>query len=78
MLDDQSGITQSGGGKSSGKTFHGQPYVKDHNVRPLDKGGASRFFLCVKYDKSTPCGNENIKIEDMCAGKKTVNKRTNF
>jgi hypothetical protein len=53
MLDEQSGITKSGGTGGGGKTFHGTKYdrPKEMKVAP-NEGGASRFFYCAKASRS--------------------------
>jgi site-specific DNA-methyltransferase (adenine-specific) len=73
MLDEQSGKSKSGGGKSSGKTFHGQEYIKDHNERPTDHGGASRFFYVAKASKrERNAGLEGMPLMDAPGSKRSA------
>ncbi len=52
-LDEQSGVTKSGGTGGGGKTFHGVEYnrPKESKILP-NEGGASRFFYVAKASKS--------------------------
>jgi hypothetical protein len=56
VLDMQSGITISQGGKHSGRKKTRQNvgefgFERQEIKRPTDSGGASRFFKCLKYEE---------------------------
>jgi site-specific DNA-methyltransferase (adenine-specific) len=61
MLDEQSGITKSGGTTTKGaKNNWGNPRTPLNNIPP-SVGGASRFFYCAKASKK----ERNMGLEDM-------------
>ena len=61
MLDEQSGITKSGGTTTKGaKNNWGNPRTPLNNIPP-SVGGASRFFYCAKASKK----ERNMGLEDV-------------
>ncbi len=61
MLDEQSGITKSGGTTTKGaKNNWGNPRTPLNNIPP-SVGGASRFFYCAKASKK----ERNLGLEDV-------------
>ena len=70
MLDEQSGITKSSGGKNSprsGATIYGKygDAPAAHNGGLGDIGGASRFFYCAKASKKERRGSKHPTVKPL-------------
>jgi DNA modification methylase len=86
MLDEQSGQSRGDsrlkkihvGAAGNGNTHGHMSPAQNGSPCYSDSGGASRFFLRVKYDNAELCGNENIKAAVMSVGRKTVNRKDNL